>query len=81
MPDTVTVAVNGAALTVPAGVTVAVALSIARQACRRSVSGEPRGPLCGIGVCFECRVAINGRSHCRSCQTICEPGMEVKTDD
>ena len=50
------------------------------QGFRRSVSGEPRGPLCGMGICFECRVTINGREHCRSCQIPCEPGMEVRTD-
>ena len=43
--------------------------------------GELRGPVCGMGVCFECRVMVNGLSHVRSCQTICEPGMEIRTDD
>jgi len=42
--------------------------------------GEARGPLCGMGLCFECRVSINGQPHCRSCLTLCEPGMEVRTD-
>ena len=27
------------------------------------------------------RVTINGQAHCRSCLTICEPGMEVRTDE
>jgi hypothetical protein len=77
---TVTLSVNGSLVSVPAGVTVAVAVAIAGQACRRSVSGEPRGPLCGMGICFECRVSINGTPHCRSCQILCAPGMEVRTD-
>jgi aerobic-type carbon monoxide dehydrogenase small subunit (CoxS/CutS family) len=47
------------------------------SALRRSVSGELRGPLCGMGVCFECRVAIDGRRHVRSCQLLCREGMEV----
>jgi D-hydroxyproline dehydrogenase subunit gamma len=81
MSDRVTVAVNGFPVTVPAGATVAVAMVIAGQACRTSVNREPRGPLCGIGVCFECRVAINGQPHYRSCQILCEPGMEVRTDE
>jgi sarcosine oxidase subunit alpha len=76
----VTLSVNGSHVTVLAGATVAVAVAIAGQACRTSVSGEPRGPLCGMGICFECRVSINGTPHCRSCQIVCEPGMEVKTD-
>jgi D-hydroxyproline dehydrogenase subunit gamma len=81
MSDQVTVAVNGLRVTVPAGTTVAVAMTIAGQACRASVNREPRGPLCGMGICFECRAAINGQPHCRSCQILCEPGMEVRTDE
>lgn len=81
MPNHLTVTVNGAPISVPTGTTVAVAIMIAGQNCRISVTGEPRGPLCGMGICFECRVAIDGRPHCRSCQILCEPGMEVRTDE
>jgi len=81
MPNEVTVRVNGNAVSVPQGATVAVAVVMAEQLCRRSVSGEPRGPLCGMGICFECRVTINGREHCRSCQVVCQPGMDVRTDE
>ena len=77
----VTLTVNGSEVSVPSGATVAVAVVLAGQACRTSVRGEPRGPLCGMGICFECRVAINGTPHCRSCQILCEPGMVVRTDD
>ena len=80
MLSPVTLMVNGSPVAVPAGTTVAVAVVAAGQACRTSVSGEPRGPLCGMGTCFECRVAINGKPHCRSCQILYEPGMEVRTD-
>jgi sarcosine oxidase subunit alpha len=48
---------------------------------RRSVSGQPRTPVCGMGVCMECRVTINGQTQSRSCQTLCESGMEVQTDE
>ena len=48
---------------------------------RRSVTGEARGPLCGMGICFECRVTVNGAAHVRSCQTLCEDGMDVRTDE
>jgi D-hydroxyproline dehydrogenase subunit gamma len=84
MPDpaasAVTLTVNGLQVSVLAGATVAVAVAIAGQACRTSVSGAPRGPLCGMGICYECRVSINGVAHCRSCQILCEPRMEVRTD-
>lgn len=84
MPDaastSLTLTVNGSPVTVTSGATAAVAVAIAGCACRTSVSGQPRGPLCGMGICFECRVAINGRRHCRSCLIVCEPGMKVETD-
>lgn len=76
----VTVMVNRVPVVVPSGTTVAVAMVLAGQACRTSVTGEPRGPLCGMGICFECRVTIDGQLHCRSCQVLCEQGMEVDTE-
>jgi D-hydroxyproline dehydrogenase subunit gamma len=81
MLNEITVSVNGSLVSVPQGATVAVAVGIAGQACRNSVSGEPRSVLCAMGICYECRVAINGKPHCRSCQILCEPGMEVRTDE
>jgi D-hydroxyproline dehydrogenase subunit gamma len=81
MADTVTLSVNGTNVTVPAGAMVSAAVVLAGvSAFRPSVTGEPRGPLCGMGICFECRVTVNGREHCRSCQIPCEPGMQVRTD-
>jgi len=84
MPDStsgwVKLTVNGLPVSVLSGTTIAVAVAMTGQACRTSVSGEPRGPLCGMGICFECRVTINGMPHCRSCQVVCTPGMEVRTD-
>ena len=78
----VTLKVNGKSVSVPPGTMVSAAVSLAGAAFfRRSVTGESRGPLCGMGICFECRVFIDGRAHCRSCQIPCAPGMEVLTDD
>ena len=81
MLSQVAVTVNGSPVVAPPGATVAVAVAIAGQACRTSVTGEPRGALCAMGICYECRVTINGKPHCRSCQVLCEPGMEIKTDE
>ncbi len=81
MADPITLSINGAPVTVPAGTMVSAAVAIAGiTTFRRSVTGEPRGPLCGMGICFECRVTVNGRSHVRSCQLPCAHGMEVETD-
>ena len=82
MPETVTVIVNGVSVTMPVGSMVSAAiLEAGANVFRRSVSGEPRGPLCGMGICFECRVTIDGEAHCRSCQTLCRNGMDVRTDE
>jgi len=80
MPNQLTVTVNGAEVIVPSSATVAVAVVLAGQACRMSVTGEPRGPLCGMGICFECRVEIDGNRHVRSCQTVCAQGMDIYTE-
>jgi predicted molibdopterin-dependent oxidoreductase YjgC len=82
MPETVTLLVNGDSVTMPEGSMVAAAiLKIGVHAFRRSATGELRGPLCGMGICFECRVTIDGEAHCRSCQTVCRNGMDVRTDE
>ncbi len=80
MSDSVTVKVNGSPVQVPSGCTAAVALAIAGLPARQSVSGTPRGPLCGMGICFECCATIDGRPHQRTCQAACRPGMEIRTD-
>jgi len=81
MPEPITVLVNGALIAVRPGTMVSAAIVIAGETLfRRSVTGEPRGPLCGMGICFECRVTVNGQFHARSCQTLCEEGMDVQTD-
>ena len=82
MADTIPIRANGKSMNLPPGTLVAAALAKAGVThFRQAVGGEPRGPLCGMGVCFECRVTINGRAHCRSCLILCEPGMEVRTDE
>jgi predicted molibdopterin-dependent oxidoreductase YjgC len=82
MPETVVVVVNGVLVTMPVGSMVSAAvLTAGVSSFRRSVTGEPRGPLCGMGICFECRVTIDVEMHVRSCQTICENGMDIRTDE
>jgi NADPH-dependent 2,4-dienoyl-CoA reductase/sulfur reductase-like enzyme len=48
-------------------------------AVRTSARGEPRGPLCGMGTCFECRVAVDGEPHRRACLEPVRDGMAVAT--
>lgn len=82
MPDILQLSVNGRALAVPVGSLVSTAVFLSGQlAFRRSVTGEARAPLCGMGICFECRVTINGETQARSCQIVCQEGMEIRTDE
>ena len=63
------------------GTSVAVAIWQAHGgATRRSVTGQMRGPLCGMGICFECRATVDGRPQRITCQTTARSGMEVRTD-
>lgn len=80
MSEQITVSVNGARVTLALGSSAAVAVMIAGASCRTSVSGELRGPLCGMGTCYECRAEIDGVAHRRSCLIACTPGMQIKTD-
>jgi sarcosine oxidase subunit alpha len=78
----VTISADGRSVRVQAGVTVAAALlDLGTPAFRRSVSGEPRAPLCGMGTCYECRVTIDGVAHRRACLVTVADGMHVTTAD
>ena len=72
MADAVSLSINGQMLRVPAGSTVAAAVLLSGVTTfRRSVTGEARAPLCGMGICYECRVTVNGKP---------EPGMAERWD-
>jgi glycine/D-amino acid oxidase-like deaminating enzyme len=47
---------------------------------RRDKSGAPRGPLCGMGVCLECEVTVDGAVR-RACLTKVRHGMRVRSLD
>lgn len=71
--------IDSRAITVTAGTSVAAALALAGMpATRISVSGGLRAPVCGMGVCQECRVRIDGRVRL-ACQTVCVDGMQVES--
>jgi aerobic-type carbon monoxide dehydrogenase small subunit (CoxS/CutS family) len=78
--DLVTIVVDGEERRVPANTTVAVALlGLGVRAFRRSVSGEPRAPLCAMGICFECRVDVDGVADRRACLIPVVEGLLVRT--
>lgn len=74
--------VDGATVRAPAGTSVAAAmLNAGLWTFRRSVHGEARAPLCGMGVCHECRVAIDGVPHRRACLVPVAEGLVVRTTE
>ena len=79
-PATITLTINGAAVPVPEGISVAAAITRAGHRFRRSVTGGRRAPLCGMGTCFECRVTIDGVAQQRSCLIPVRAGRRVETD-
>jgi sarcosine oxidase subunit alpha len=78
--STVRIKIDGGTLDVPAGISVAAAIARVPRPVRRSVEGQPRAPFCGMGICFECRVRIDGIAQQRACMAIVREGMQVATD-
>ncbi len=75
-----TVTVDGEPVTGVTGQTLAgVLLATGRLAWRRGPSGAPRGVFCGIGVCFDCLVSVNGERDVRACRRRARDGDTVTT--
>jgi glycine/D-amino acid oxidase-like deaminating enzyme len=69
----------GASLRAVPGETVAAALIAHGVLAQGSAKdGAPRGHYCGMGVCHDCLVAIDGRAGQRACLTKVEPGMTIE---
>ena len=78
----ITIRVDGTEVEIAEGTSVVAALfnrGIWRF--REAVEGGARGPICAMGVCFECRVTIDGTPHRRACMETCRQGMEITTGD
>ena len=72
---------EGRAVAAFEGETVAAALTAAGiRTLRTDDRGEPRGVFCGMGVCFDCLVRIDGRPNQRACMTKVAPGMRVEPE-
>jgi sarcosine oxidase subunit alpha len=71
--------IDDQAISVPQGATVAAAVAHATARFRRSTSGAPRAAVCGMGVCFECRVRIDAAEQQRACMIPARDGMRVTT--
>ena len=71
--------VDGRRVIAYAGETLAaVLLAEGHAATRRTRGGSPRGVYCGMGVCFECLVVVDGVPNTRACVTWVRNGMEIR---
>jgi predicted molibdopterin-dependent oxidoreductase YjgC len=79
---TVQIVVDGERVSVAEGMMLTSALLASGKHVLRvhGITGEPRGAYCGMGVCFECEVRIDGRPAQRACLTRVYAGMRIDTD-
>jgi len=77
----ISITVDGERVAAFEGETVAAAMiGAGRRTFRYSTKrNEPRSLYCGIGICQECRMIIDGNINVRACMTEVRAGMTVKT--
>ena len=78
--DAVSVLIDGTPVQGARGETVAAAVLASGLDWTRTtpVSGARRGPLCMMGICFECLMVIDGRPNRQACQVVVEEGMTIE---
>ncbi|MFE2868267.1 (2Fe-2S)-binding protein [Embleya sp. NPDC059259] len=79
-PAQVSITLDGRPHSVPAGRSLAAALiATEHPVTRHDRAGRPRAPYCGMGVCFDCAVTVDGTPLVRACQEPVRAGMRVDT--
>lgn len=78
-----TMIVDGRPLGAYAGETVAAALWAAgiRALGHSAKTGRARGMHCGLGLCFSCRLTIDGVPNVLACQTAVAEGMRIEIQE
>lgn len=80
--EAVKITINGVIVNAYEGESVASAMMCEGiSAMRTTVAGDPRGVFCGMGVCFECLVSVDGITNTRACMTWVKEGMEIRTQN
>ncbi|MFG2197006.1 (2Fe-2S)-binding protein [Streptomyces sp. NPDC048639] len=65
---------------VPGRTVAAILLAAGRRSWRTTRhGGRPRGVFCGIGVCHDCLVTVNGLPDVRACLREAAPGDTIRT--
>lgn len=74
---------DGRPITAEAGQSIAAALLAAGLRSWRAtrVQGQPRGLFCGIGVCHDCLLVVNGVAGMRACITEAHEGDIVQRQE
>lgn len=74
------ISVDGQPVLAYPGETLATVMLCAGQRSFRTTekNREPRGVYCGMGICFDCLVELNGRPNVRACVTVAQPGDRLK---
>jgi predicted molibdopterin-dependent oxidoreductase YjgC len=72
---------DGVPLAARPGQTLGAALTDAGIVSWRTTrnAGRPRGLFCGIGVCFDCLLMVDGVPNQRACLTQARDGMDLRT--
>jgi D-hydroxyproline dehydrogenase subunit gamma len=78
----ITLVVDGVPVPGLDGQTVAgVLMGAGRLTWRTTRHGRPRGVFCGIGVCHDCLVTVNGLPDVRACQRRAADGDTISTEE
>lgn len=79
-PGAVNVSFDGRPLVAVRGQNIGAALVSNGITAWRSTrkNARPRGLFCGIGVCFDCLVTVDGEANQRACLVEVQEGMEIE---
>lgn len=83
VPSTVAITVDGADVDAYDGETVAATLTRTGRVAWRTTrgAGAPRGLFCGIGICHDCLVTVNGVASIRACLEPIRAGDVIVTSE
>lgn len=80
--DTFEIKVDGKTILAYSGQTIAEALlANGCRVLRMTRNHAPRGVYCGMGICYECRMIVNGIPNVRTCMTPATPNCKITTQD
>jgi predicted molibdopterin-dependent oxidoreductase YjgC len=80
-PDEIAFFFNGSQMNARKGASVAAALieNEVRATRTTRIGSDPRGVFCGIGICFDCLVIVDGVKDQRACLLEVTQGMNIET--